>query len=137
MIRKINPNLVNLSSREGLKIMFMFYDRIAKFWDYKLKVETFLYIWIYNCLKEIPIYYDDCYIKLKKDYDKNWNLLKFKSFENGFIGLDFSDKKDKTTFYIYDKKEKRIINECDYDVFKQIISQTIQSFHFESLITKL
>lgn len=131
MIKRINPNLVDLSSREGLKIMFMLYDRIAKFWDYKLKVETFLYIWRYNCLREIPIYYDDCYIKLKKDYDKNWVLLKLRSFEHSFIGLDFSDEKDKTTFFIYDKKEKRIVNKDDYDDFKQIISQSIQPFHLK------
>lgn len=122
MIKRINPNLVDLSSREGLKIMFMLYDRIAKFWDYKLKVETFLHIWSYYCLKEIPIYYDDCYIKLKKDYDKNWVLLKFSFLEPGFIALDLSDEKDKTTSFIYDRKEKRIVNEDDYDVFKQIFS---------------
>lgn len=122
MIRKINPNLVDLSSREGLKIILMLYNRIAKFWDYKLKVKTFLHVWSYYCLKEIPICYDDCFIKLKKDYDKNWVLSKFRFLESGFIGLDFSDKKDKTTSFIYDKKEKRIVNkdEDGYDVFKQI-----------------
>lgn len=136
MIRKINPNLVDLSSREGLKIMLMLYNRIAKFWNYKLKVKTFFHVWSYYCLKEIPIYYDDCYIELKNNYDKNWELLKFKSFKNGFIGLDLSDKKDKTFLFIYDKKKKKVVDEEDYDIFKQMIGQNIQSFYFENLIIK-
>lgn len=47
---------------------------------------------------------------------------KIEEFSNGFIGLDFSDKKDKTTSFIYDKKEKRIVDENDYDVFIKVFS---------------